>query len=249
VELRAGITLGVAPQFHARSGWTERLRLNGGVERVGARFQPRRDWRPLAPDEVTQLVDEEPPAAAPLRTSLFVLPAWLRAAWWDQVDQTSYERFARELLGFLRFKALPLPALCEVRVTVSRPGQTGTRSNPTTGDLSGLAPTPSMPGAAEVAAINLGDEATHVVLLNLPPGAMAGLLGADIAPVLPLAELVPRFFEARAAYPLVRIRLDPGEGLWLPAEDVIHDGWTCEKRDLDIVLTIAGSPSPAALQT
>jgi hypothetical protein len=191
-------------------------------------------------------VDEAPPADDPRRTSLFVIPAWLRAAWWDQVDRASYERFAGELLGFLRFKALSLPGPCEVRVTVSRPGETGTRLDPTTGDRCGLAPTPSVPGAPggpEVAAINLGDEATHVVLLNLPPGAMAGLVGAGIAPVLPLADLVPRFFEARPAYPLVRIRLDPGEGLWFPASGAIHDGWTCEKQELDVVLTIRGSPS------
>jgi len=246
VELRPGIVLGVAPRFHAPSGWTERLRLNGGIERVGARFHPRSDWRPPAPDELAQLVDEAPADADALRARLLVIPAWLRAAWWNQVDRASYERFASELLDFLRFKAVPLPALCEVRVTVSRPGQRGTRLDPTMGDLSGLGPAPSLPGTAEVAAINLGDEATDVVLLNLPPAAMADMIGgrAGSAPALPLTHLVPRFFEARSGYPLVRIRLDPGEGLWFPAGDVVHDGWTCEKRDLDVVLTICGS-SPA----
>jgi hypothetical protein len=241
VELRPGILLGVAPRFHAPSGWTERLRLNGGVERAGARFHPCADWRPLVPDELAQLVDEAPADAHPLRARLLVIPAWLRAAWWNQVDRASYERFASELLGFLRFKAMPLPALCDVRVTVSRPGQRGTRLD-AIGDLSGLGPAPSVPGAAEVAAINLGDEATDVVLLNLQPGAMAEMIGgrAGGAPPLPLSDLVPRFFEARPAYPLVRIRLDPGEGLWFPG-DVVHDGWTCEKRDLDVVLTICGS--------
>jgi hypothetical protein len=250
VELRPGIVLGVAPRFHARSGWAERLRLNGGVERAHARFHPRRDWRPLAPEELAQLVDDAPAGADPLRASLLVVPAWLRAAWWDQVDRAGYERFASELLGFLRFKALPLPALCEVRVTVSRPGQTGTRLDPTTGDLSGLAPAPSVPGAADVAAVNLGDEATHVVLLNLPPATMGQMVcgRAGSSPTLPLVDLVPWFFEARSAYPLVRIRLDPGEGLWFPAGDVVHDGWTCEKRELDVVLTICGSPPSPVLR-
>jgi hypothetical protein len=249
VELRPGIVLGVAPRFHARSGWTERLRLNGGVERARARFHPRGDWRPLAPAELALLLDEAPAAADPLRASLLVLPAWLRAAWWDRVDRAGYERFASELLGFLRFKALPLPALCEVRVTVSRPGQTGTRLDPTTGDLSGLAPSPSLPGA-EVAVINLGDEATHVVFLNLPPAAMGQMVcgRAGSSPTLPLVDLVPWFFEARAAYPIVRIRLEPGEGLWFPAGDVVHDGWTCEKRELDVVLTIGGSPPSPVLR-
>ena len=100
--------------------------------------------------------------------------------------------------------------------------------------------------STRVAAINLGDDATHIVVLNLPPTAIARLVGeADTAPALPLAELAPRFFESRPAYPLVRIRLDPGEGVWFPA-DVIYDGWTCEKRELHIVLTIRGGTAVAA---
>ena len=227
----------------------ERLRLNTGVERVGVRFHPRPDWRPMAPDEVAMLVDEAPSAADRLRTSLLAIPSRLRAAWWDHIDQTTYERFASELLGFLRFKDLPLPSRCEVEVAVSRTDQAGTRLDPATGGLGGLAPTPSTPGALRapvVAAINLGDEATHIVQLNLPAAAMADLVGeAGTAPALPLADLAPRFFEMRPAYPLVRIRLDPGEGLWFPAADVVSDGWTCEKRELDVVLTIRGGAAAA----
>jgi hypothetical protein len=101
-----------------------------------------------------------------------------------------------------------------------------------------------------VAAINLGDEASHIVLLNLPPAGMAGLVDeAGAGPAPPLADLTPRFFEARSTYPLVRIRLDPGEGLWFPTSGVVCDGWTREKRELDVVLTIrrgASTTPPSA---
>jgi len=97
------------------------------MERVDAGLDPRVDWRPPTADELSMLVDEAPPGVNPLRTNLLAIPAWLRTAWWDHVDQTGYERFASDVLEFLRFKDLPLPALCEIEVAVSRPDQTRTR--------------------------------------------------------------------------------------------------------------------------
>jgi len=249
VELEPGFALGAAPRFHVRPAWAERLRVNGGIERVGARCHPRPDWRPLTPGEMTLLVDEAPPAADPPRADLLAIPARLQAAWWDQAGQSSYERFAGDLLEFLRFKDLSLPAMCEVEVAVSRPGQVGTRPGPEIGSLGGLA-APAAASAPVVVAINLGDEPTHIVLVNLSPPALVGLVGAagDAAP-LPLADLAGRFFEARPAYPLLRIRLDPREGLAFPAGGAIFDGWTCDKREPDVVLSIrsatAGTPSVA----
>jgi len=216
VELQPGFALGVAARFHVRSRWADRLRLNSGIERVGAGLHPRADWRPPTADELSVLVDEAPPGVNPLRTNLLAIPARLRAAWWEHVDQAGYERFASELLEFLRFKDLPLPVLCAIEVTVSRPDQTGTRFHEAN-------------KAAPLAVVNLGDEASHIVMSNLPPPAMAD-----------------RFFEARSAYPLVRIHLDPGEGLWFPSCDVICDGSTREKRELDVLLTIRPSLAVAA---
>jgi len=216
VELQPGIALGVAARFHVRSRWAERLRLNSGIERVDAGLHPRADWRPPTADELSVLVDEAPPGVNPLRTNLLAIPARLRAAWWDHVDQAGYERFASDLLDFLRFKDVSLPALCEIEVTVSRPDQTGTRLHEAN-------------NAGPLAVVNLGDEASHIVMSNLPPPAMAD-----------------GFFEARSAYPLVRIDLDPGEGLWFPPCGVICDGWTREKRELDVLLTIRPSRAVVA---
>jgi len=216
VELQPGLTLGVAARFHVRSRWAERLCLNGGIERVDAGLHPRADWRPPTADELSMLVDEAPPGVNPLRTNVLAIPAWLRTAWWDHVDQTGYERFASDVLEFLRFKDLPLPPLCEIEVTVSRPDQTRTHLHDVT-------------KAAPLAVVNLGDEASHIILSNLPPSAMAD-----------------RSVEARSAYPLVRIRLDPGEGLCFPPCGVICDGWTREKRELDVVLTIRPSRAVVA---
>ena len=54
------------------------------------------------------------------------------------------------------------------------------------------------------------------------------------------SDLVSRFFEAYPNYPLTRVGLDPGEGVWFPRADVVHDGWPGAKQDADVVLTIRG---------
>jgi hypothetical protein len=89
--------------------------------------------------------------------------------------------------------------------------------------------------------INLGDEATRVVLLNLTPPLMGSLLaeqGQADATAAASTPLPARFFAAVPTYPLVGVRLDPGDGLWLPDCGVVYDGDTRGKQDIDIVLTI-----------
>jgi hypothetical protein len=248
VELQAGFSLGVAPRFHRHPDWKDRLRLNDGIVRAGRRVHPGPGWRPLTGAELGLLVSREPSGAG-----LLAIPGHLRSAWWAQAAQATtplgapsvaYDRFVAALLEFLRFKELPLPAVCEVEVTASRPGQPGTRLDPATGDLAGLVSAarqgPTSSGSA-VAVINLGDEATHLVLLNLGGGDRQALLrGRPEACVatLPPTALAMDFLEAFPTYPLIRVRLDPTEGLWFPGSEVAYDGWTVGKRDLDVVLCI-----------
>jgi hypothetical protein len=94
-----------------------------------------------------------------------------------------------------------------------------------------------------VGMFNLGDETTHLVLLNVPAQGMRALLVQDGEPdprSLAPSDLVSRFFEAYPDYPLTRVGLDPGEGVWFPRADVVHDGWPGAKQDADVVLTIRG---------
>ena len=89
--------------------------------------------------------------------------------------------------------------------------------------------------------MNLGDEASFVVLLELPPAVLAARLEAagevEVRTLSPRA-LVARYFAAFPQQPCVRVRLAPGEGLWLSPFGVVHDGWTHGKRDLDVVLCV-----------
>jgi len=186
----------------------------------------------------------------PREAGLLAIPEWLREAWWASAGRSAqlaeriagYQRFVAAVLEFLRFKRLPLPAQCEADVTASRPDLKGTRLDPETGELSGLALAAAGPRHT-VGVINLGDEATHLVLLNLPSQLMRALLAGASEPdpwSLPPAQLAARFFAARPDYPLTRVRLDPRDGLWFPRADIIYDGWAGAKRDVDVVLTIRG---------
>ena len=186
----------------------------------------------------------------PWEAGLVAIPARLREAWWTSAGwgvpptgrDEGYRRFVAAVLEFLRFKRLPLPARCEADLLASRPDLRGNRLDPTTGELSGLAF--SAPGSRRmVGMINLGDETTHLVLLNVPAQGMRALLAPDgemDPPSLSPSDLVSRFFEAYPDYPLTRVSLDPGEGMWFPGPDVVHDGWPGAKQDADVVLTIRG---------
>ena len=54
------------------------------------------------------------------------------------------------------------------------------------------------------------------------------------------SNLASRFFEAYPDYPLTRMSRDPGEGVWFPRDDLVHDGWRSAKQDADVVLNIRG---------
>jgi hypothetical protein len=250
MKIEPWLSLRVAPRFHNGMPWQERLRLNGGVDRSQSAFFPRNDWRALDSDELRILLDGDG-SQTDGHLSLITAPPHLRAAWWAAAehadaavdDDKGYRAFVGELTEFLRFKQLPLGNGCRLDVIASRPGQSSTRLA-AGGTLAGLAWSVTADGkllaSRVVSVINLGDEATHLVFLNLSPGAIGARLAPPLgsAPRAAAAELLEEFFTASPVYPLVRLRLEPGDGLWLPACGVVYDGWTHDKDDVDLVLTI-----------
>jgi hypothetical protein len=244
MELSRGIRLGLALRFHSALPWIDRVQINGGVEARAGRFYPRRDWRrPGAAELALLLAEGESPAA-----ELINLPAHVRRAWWALADTegapagAGYRAFADGVIAFLRFKQIPLPARCRVDVVVSRPGQPSTRWDAGSDCPAGLALSLAG-GAADFdrvdGVINLGDEATHLVLLNLAPPAMAAMLGRrDPGASEPDPDLPGRFFAAFPDYPLIRVRLPAGDGLWLPAAGIVYDTCTLDQREVDVALTV-----------
>src|SRR5262249_28185872 len=179
--------------------------------------------------------------------------------WWDLavrqgnpagIDAEGFGAFLRGVIDFCRFKGLPLLPTCAFDVVVTAPGRASTRVDAAAGCMAGLAfdlpPTCSVPPAEgttprPLGAVNLGDEATSLVLLNLPAARLQDRLrtapgAAGVCPTL--GELARRFLTSFPAYPLVRVLLRPGDGYWLPAGGVVIDGYTMDKQEPDVLLLV-----------
>jgi hypothetical protein len=255
--------LTVAPRFQLRRSLVGRIDRNGGVERDGDCLYPRDDWQSLKPEELSALVVEmsDPSALLPAtQLGLLEIPERVRAAWWREAEKSAgiegFEGVFAALVEFLRFKRLPLPERVQLEVAVNAPNLKSTRGAPS-GAAEGLAyrdrPAARKGRARQaVGLVNLGDEAAFIVLLDLPPSTLVVRLeaaGDSGANALSADRLVKRYFEIFPREPLLRIRLDPGEGLWLSPQGVVHDGWTYGKRDLDVLLSVrmeVGDESPEA---
>jgi len=244
--------LTAAPRFQLRRGFSGRIDRTDGVERDGGSFYPRDAWQALSAEELSSLVTQAsgPGAVLPAtELGLLQIPERIRAAWWSEAEKGSvsegFQRVFTALIEFFRFKRLPFPERVHLEVAVNAPGSASTRAG-TGGIREGLAYC-DRPGAEQGRAkqtlglVNLGDEAAFVVLLDLPPSRLvAGLevAGESGASALTPERLVCRYFEVFPRQPLLRVRLEPGEGLWLSPRGVVHDGWTRGKRDLDVVLSL-----------
>jgi hypothetical protein len=261
MHLEPGFALTVAPRFHLPGAWADRLRVNSGVEARREHFFPCADWRQPAPEELALLAngDGAPDGFRREALSLFHVPGHLRRRWWDLaarqgnpagIDAEGFGAFLREVADFCRFKGLPLLPACAFDVVVTAPGRASTRVDAAAGCLAGLAfdlppacPVPPAEGAAPrlLGAVNLGDEATSLVLLNLPAARLQDRVqsAAGAPGVCPtLGELARRFLTSFPAYPLVRVLLRPGDGYWLPAGGVISDGYTVDKQEPDVLVAV-----------
>jgi hypothetical protein len=263
MDLEPGFALTVAPRFHLPGAWPDRLRVNSGVEARDGHFFPRADWRLPAPEELALLTDDGTTAAPDgfrrEALSLFHVPGHLRRRWWDLaarqgnptgIDAEAFQAFLRGVVEFCRFKGLPLLPTCAFDVVVTAPGRASTRVDGAAGCLAGLefdlpptCPVPPAEGTTPrpLGAVNLGDEATSLVLLNLPAARLQDRLrtaqgAAGVCPTL--GELGLRFLTSFPAYPLVRVLLRPGDGYWLPAGGVVADGYTMDKQEPDVLLLV-----------
>jgi hypothetical protein len=263
MRLEPGFVLTVAPRFHLPGAWPDRLRVNSGVEPRDGRFFPRADWRLPAPEELALLTTDGAPAVPDgfrrQALSLFHIPEHLRRRWWDLaarqgdpagIDAEAFQAFLRDVVAFCRFKGLPLLPACAFDVVVTAPGRVSTRVDAAAGCLAGLGfdlpPTCAVPATEgaiprPLGAVNLGDEVTSLVLLNLPAARLLDRLGigegaAGACPTL--GELARRFLTSFPAYPLVRVLLRPGDGYWLPAGGVVTDGYTVDKQEPDVLLLV-----------
>jgi hypothetical protein len=263
MNLTHGHPFVVAPFFHQSVDWSSRLLVSGGVEQEEGRFVPRPPWRAPTDAELAALVADRAPAQRDDLNAflcLFALPQHLQAMWWDLLDRTrlagtthleGFDVFVNEVASLLAFKELPVPDGASFDLVASQPGQRSIRWNAGGARPEGLAfdvsprtPWPLCPEGRPArlwGGINLGDEATSVVLVNLAGRQMQDMLARDFPDLAPAAthgELAERFLTHLPDYPSVRLRIEPGEGYRLPAGGVLVDTCTLDMEGPAVLLLI-----------
>jgi len=254
MELETGIRFSQAPRFANGLARNERLQIGRRPTRDESMASPPLEWRPASDAERSALVANETSDEVWKRdVCLFAIPEHLRARWWEMAARQmetlpapldGLEPFARAFAEFAQFKRVPLPPRCAFEVTLTSPEQAVANPSSAASDCASawIAET----GAASspvVARVNLGDEQTALIFLNLGRARMLEMLhgkrtvdGATIA--ASPAELVRDFLWEFPAYPLVRLALNPGEAVWLPSADVNHGPDRSGKTDLDVWLLL-----------
>jgi hypothetical protein len=264
--LQAGCQFVVAPHFHLPADWPRRLLVGAGVEEADGCFFPQHSWRPLTPDELPLLVRASdgptPPEELEGCVCLFQLPRHLRSEWWNLLEQAAevlgdgrlpgFEAFVNQVGEFLAFKNLPLPVGAHCDVVVSNPAQRfdhgGPEMNRPVGLLCNLASWVPWPWEEEQrwprlwGGINLGDEETSLVLINLPCRQLDAELrrrSPDQPAPTAVGELAGQFLRACSDYPPLRLILGPGDGYRLPRGGLILDGYLGAKQEPDVLLLIS----------
>lgn len=90
--------------------------------------------------------------------------------------------------------------------------------------------------------INLGAQERFFLYLNIPvAGLYRRLRGKDKLGSNTRGTLIARvFFNLFPAYPIIRVRVRPGEAYIAPTENIIHDGSTSEMTVPDVNLSLRG---------
>jgi hypothetical protein len=99
-------------------------------------------------------------------------------------------------------------------------------------------------------ALNLGSQDRYLLFVNLSLMRIWELVhdvprAGPAEPCLK-ADLLDRFWAEFPSYPVVRLRIGPGEAYVAPTENIAHDGSTLDMSTWDIYLTVLGyfAPSP-----
>lgn len=261
MELQPGCLLVVAPHFYLSVDWSERLLL-GTVEEVDGGFFPRLTWRAPTADEQRVLAGDPllltQDEARAKGLCLLALPRHLHSAFWGMLEEAQsaqaahlegFDRFVGEVARFLDFKGLSVPPGAVFDLVVSKPGQRSIQwdadADRPIGLTFNLAPWVAWPITEEAHAprlwggFNLGDEAVQVLFVNLPAQDLAAELARrrpDEPPPATLDELARRFMTHCPDYPLVRLRIEPGEGYRVPVGGFLIDACTLDAQGPGLML-------------
>jgi hypothetical protein len=101
--------------------------------------------------------------------------------------------------------------------------------------------------------INLGVTARFLLYINLPLATIGALATEQFAFDTRVGDtrngLRQLFMSRCGSYPVVRLRLEPGEGYIAPTENMIHDGCMPAENALDVQFSVRGRLWPRHSQT
>jgi hypothetical protein len=273
MTLQPGCRFTLAPHFHLSVEWPHRLLVGAGVEQHDGRFYPSPSWRPPTTDELSVLVraSDEPAAPEELEACvcLFQLPRHLGSEWWNLLERAAetlgdgrlpgFDAFVSQVVEFLAFKDLPVSEGARCDLVAKNPGPQIVHGGREVSDLVGLhcslAPRTPWPGGVALrgpglwGAINLGDEPTSVVLINLSCRQLdAELLRRFPDHPLPatVGELASQFLRSCPDYPTVRVILGPGDGCRLPWGGLIVDSYSQGKQEPEMLMLISHEGTASA---
>lgn len=96
--------------------------------------------------------------------------------------------------------------------------------------------------------INLGTQERYLLYLNLSLQRLSEVVSRSYsqqeAEPFRSTNLPDSFLHLYPSYPIVRLRVEPGEAYIAPTENIIHDGSTMGQTSFDIQLTVRGHFDP-----
>jgi hypothetical protein len=238
------LALRIAPRFHDPLGLAARIAVSDGAECEGRAFGPRGPFREPSAEELAALVsapDADRDALSSWDVGLLRLPQHLVAAWWEVAEgagadgtMAGFAAFADEVVELLRWKSVPLPepTRCEA-IALSADGRPGT---------SPVAEAAGDPRVAPRVIANLGPAAADALLVPLAGAEIADRLAARgvSVPEETGAARARRYLREVRGAALVRLRLEPGDGLWLPPVALLLDVAAAELEDVVVLSLRAG---------
>lgn len=234
----------------ARARWTRASSYEkGAVVARGA-------WRPLSDAEWRNMTrPTETPSVA-----LFALPGPVLEPFREIREIAARARTARQLWkalpdhdkqvrAFLRYAVRRYGCGSQARdpggIHVNDPGMRATTVNPKGGKRVGLhlddwyraAPRNRHKSPNRIC-VNLGSEDRYFLFLNLPIRRVYELAGASSD--LSGSAAGQLFFRRFPSYPVIKLRMRPGEAYIAPTENLIHDGCSAGMTTPDATLSLLG---------
>jgi hypothetical protein len=102
--------------------------------------------------------------------------------------------------------------------------------------------------------INVSEEARYLLLMNVPLRMMFAMLAGEedevrLHPGMVGTPLALAFMQTFPDYPVLKLRIEPGEAYVAPTENLVHDGCTEGMTSWDLAVHILGRFPPNAVAT